>query len=51
MHTYKSGESQTNVETTLYRRSEQGIIPIQLLITTVKSRDVVILRIEEMKAP
>ncbi|NQT25291.1 hypothetical protein HQ585_08050 [candidate division KSB1 bacterium] len=51
MHTYNTGEAQTNVETTLNRRTADGITPVQLWITTVKTRDVVILRIEDMRKP
>ena len=50
-HTYETGEPQSNIETTLNRRTDEGIVPVQLWITTVKTRDVVVLRIEDMQEP
>ena len=50
-HTYETGEPQSNLETTLNRRTETGIVPVQLWITTVKTKDVVVLRIEDMQEP
>lgn len=51
MNTYNTGRPHSGVHAILNRRSEQGIVPVRLQITTVKSRDIVILRIEEMSIP
>ena len=48
-HTYETGEPQSHIETTLNRQTDEGITPVRLWITTVKARDIVILRIEDMK--
>lgn len=48
MHTYNTGLPRSGVQATLNRRTDRGAVPVQLRITTVKSRDIVILRIEEM---